>query len=143
MTDFEGKHLDDSVPEPGKKRNRGGRPRQEIVRDINFTVRLSADERAKIEAVCGKLGVSGFMRNAALKSASRPVIVHPIARDQWTSLAATTANLNQLTRAVNSGILPDDLSSALAELTDILKSVRMSLLLGPEALQQKSQNEGK
>lgn len=111
-----------------KPKNKGGRPKSSELRSITIGVRLSEREYAKLIAIASRGAVATFLRNSALKAASRAVIIDPIAKQQWSSLSATTANLNQLTKAVNEGRIPEDLRSGIDQLRKQVAEVRLALL---------------
>lgn len=79
-------------------------------------------ERAK-SAGCR---VSDFVRHCGLRGKVQPVPA--INREQWSYLAATTANLNQLVKLCHKGIISPSLDATLMETFRLLQEVRARLL---------------
>lgn len=91
-----------------RNRSAGGRPKcaASDLRDKTISVRMSAREKAamreKAKAVCSTPG--RFMRESALSRRLPPMPAPAVNREQYAELAKLSGNLNQLSRAVNSGL---------------------------------------
>jgi hypothetical protein len=70
--------------------------------------------------------LSGFVRECGLTGKVSPVPA--INRDQWSVLAATTANLNQLVRLCHKGAIPQNLDATILETARLLHEVRSRLI---------------
>ena len=70
--------------------------------------------------------LSGFVRECGLRGKVRPV--PSINREQWSVLAATTANLNQLTKLCHQGRMPPILDATIMETARLLKDIRSRLI---------------
>ena len=97
-----------ATSKPQRNRSAGGRPKCAPcdLRDRTIEVRMSAREKAvvreKAKAVCSTPG--RFMRDSALSRRLPPMPAPAINREQYAELAKLSGNLNQLSRAVNSGL---------------------------------------
>jgi hypothetical protein len=101
-----------------------------IVRTRQFHVRLNDDERAAMQARAAAAGydLSRFIRECGLHGKVSPVPA--ICREQWAYLAATTSNLNQLTRLCHAGKIPHNLDATIFETAKLLQEVRSLLKTG-------------
>lgn len=100
------------------------------VRTRQFHVRLTDDERAAMQARAAVAGydLSRFVRECGLHGKVSPVPA--ICREQWAYLAATTSNLNQLTRLCHKGKIPHNLDATILETARLLQEVRSLLITG-------------
>jgi len=99
-------------------------------RTRQFHIRLNEEERTRMqerakEAGCG---LSEFVRECGLNGKVCPV--PSVNREQWSHLAGTTANLNQLVRLCHKGQLPPTLDVTLLETARLLQEVRCRLIQG-------------
>lgn len=84
-------------------------------------------ESIRARASNARLPMSTYVRKAALdlKIEAPP----PTANVQrWRELAHLASNLNQIARACNSGLVPDDVAPVLEALTDAVGQLRRELL---------------
>ena len=89
---------------------------------------LNCSERAAIAAKAHDAGLplSAFIRRAALR---QKVESPPVASiERWRELARTTANLNQITHAINDGRATGIDLVVLNELTEQVRQLRLELL---------------
>ena len=95
-----------------------------------FHIRLSESELHQMHERAAAAGctLSHFVRECGLTGKVSPV--PSINRQQWSYLAATTANLNQLTRLCHCGTIPTNLDATLMETARQLQEVRSQLLGG-------------
>jgi hypothetical protein len=110
------------------------------VRDSVLPVRLAADERATLDAAAEKAGLttSSYARQAMLGApAPRQVRRPPVERQELARLLAELgkvgSNLNQLAKAVNSGIVPygNEIEAALVGLRDVRGAILKALGRAP------------
>jgi len=116
-----------------EKKHRGGRPKSKNPKRGGITVRLSDDERVRLEEIAGKGGIGEYMRSMSL--GRRPKLAHQIPainQEAWTELSRTASNLNQLAYRFNSGdsVNTDEVAAALEECRNLLGDVRHILLTG-------------
>lgn len=109
-------------------------------RDDSRTVALGAKfstkeaaslrEKAKASGVTVSTLIHGLVVNGVVYP--RPHI-DPIAIEQWRALAPVASNLNQLTRRINQGQLPEppDVSDELLALRCVLEEIRNELIGEP------------
>ena len=83
-------------------------------RGVTVTVRLTAEERAQLEALSSRSGLAAgaFMRAAAFGGAGpraqrRPSADHAVLRQLLGELGRVGNNINQIARALNSGQAAD------------------------------------
>ena len=95
-----------------------------------FHIRLSDEERTRMQERAKEAGfpLSGFVRECGINGRVCPV--PSINREQWSVLAATTANLNQLVRLCHKGTVPRHLDAVLLETSRLLHEVRTQLIKG-------------
>ena len=93
-------------------------------------VRLSSEEHAVIadRARVAGIRISDFIRGCGVHGKVSPV--PSINVQQWAQLAATTSNLNQLTRLANQGRVPADIADVVQSTAQILREIRTSLIGG-------------
>lgn len=118
-----------------QRRGRGGRPRSPSPRTAQVSVRISRDERARLEEAAGPRGLAEYLRAAGLRRSPRITRNVPaLNAEAWRQLAPVLANLNQLARAANEGRLVPA-AEALPVLTDLAAEVRAlrAALLGQAA----------
>jgi hypothetical protein len=130
------------MSEHPKMKRSGGRPRLDNPRTSGVTVRLTADERFRLEVMAGKGRIGELMRSSALGSkATLARSVPEINRAAWVELSRTASNLNQLAHRYNSGksVDPYEIAVALDECCKLLKDVRHGLMTG-ESIPQKDQD---
>lgn len=74
-----------------------------------------------------RLPMSTYVRKAALdlKIEAPPPITNV---QRWRELAHLTSNLNQIARACNAGLVPDNVAPVLEALTDAVGQLRQELL---------------
>jgi len=91
-------------------------------------VRLSDEEHGIIadRARGAGLRVSDFIRSCGVHGKVSPV--PSINVQQWAQLAATTSNLNQLTRLAHQGRVPADIANAVLTTAQLLREIRTSLM---------------
>lgn len=91
-------------------------------------IRITAEEADAIKEHARSAGfsLSDFIRTCGLHGKVSPV--PSINLEQWAHLAATTSNLNQLTRLCNHGAIPCELLPTITETATVLKEVRCSLI---------------
>jgi uncharacterized protein (DUF1778 family) len=91
-------------------------------------VRLSSEEHAVIADRARDAGVrvSDFIRSCGVQGKVCPV--PSVNVQQWAQLAATTSNLNQLTRLANQGRVPPDIADAVQTAAHLLREIRTSLI---------------
>lgn len=94
---------------------------------------LNAAERSAIEAKAREAGlaVSAFIRKAAL--GQRIEVPHVVNAARWGELARTTANLNQLSHAINAGHASSVDPRLIDDLADQVRLLRLELLGGQGA----------
>lgn len=99
-------------------------------RTRQFHIRLSDAELQQMHerAAAAGCNLSRFVRECGLTGKVSPV--PSINRQQWSYLAATTANLNQLTRLCHCGAVPSNLDATILETARQLQEVRSQLLGG-------------
>jgi hypothetical protein len=97
-------------------------------RTRQFHIRLTDEEREQMHRRAKDAGykLSGFVRECGMNGKVRPVPA--INFDQWSVLAATTANLNQLVRLCHKGTVPENLDSTILETARLLRDVRSRLI---------------
>lgn len=83
-------------------------------RTVTVTVRLTVDERARLEDLSSRSGLAAgaFMRaatfgNAGPRAQRRPPVDHVALRQLLGELGRVGNNINQIARAVNTGEAPD------------------------------------
>jgi len=116
-----------------RRKNKGGRPKKENPRTAQVVVRLTPDERLRLEELAGETHISEFMRAAAFKRAARiPPQIPELNREAWSELSRTASNLNQIAYRANSGevVASDELQSAIHNCRKLLSDVRGLLLRG-------------
>lgn len=105
-------------------------------RNVTVTVRMTADERARLEDLSAKSGLAAgaFMRAASLKdpgvrSRRRPTADHVAIRQLLGELGRIGNNINQIARAVNSGQLPElpELREALSAYLQLRDKILVAL----------------
>src|SRR5271165_7180183 len=98
------------------------------VRTRQFHIRLTDQERDLMHQRAKEAGyrLSAFVRECGMTGKVRPVPA--INYDQWSVLAATTANLNQLVRLCQKGTVPENLDSTILETARLLRDVRCRLI---------------
>ena len=81
-------------------------------------------ERAQVHGV----PVGRFLRECAIEG--QVMLTHPIAAEQWTSLARVAGNLNAMTRHANQGHVldGDKVELVLSQLLQVLGEVRSELV---------------
>ena len=91
-------------------------------------VRLSDEEHGVIAARARGAGlrVSDFIRSCGVHGKVSPV--PSINVQQWAQLAATTSNLNQLTRLAHQGRVPADIADTVQTTAQLLREIRTSLI---------------
>lgn len=89
---------------------------------------LNASERAAIAAKARDAGLplSAFIRRSALRQKVEAIPVASIER--WRELARTTANLNQITHAINEGRATGIDPMVVNELAEEVRQLRLELL---------------
>lgn len=96
------------------------RPRKEESerRTINYTVRLTEDQLRKLVILSQQMGVTPavLIRDKVFKGKFPEPKAPKIDVDTYLELKKSGGNLNQLTRKVNMGQLPDDLLPVLERL---------------------------
>ena len=106
------------------------------VRSSHLTVRLSQDERAAIEAAADKAGLTaGSYARQAMLGAPQPRQVRrpPVERKELARLLGEIGkvggNLNQLTKAVHTGVLiyEGELDAALAGIIEVRNAILKAL----------------
>jgi len=95
-------------------------------KQLHIRVTLDEEQRMRCRARAAGYKLSVFIRTCALEGKVSPV--PSINIEQWVKLAATTSNLNQLTRLANSGQLPSELIGCLATNAELLRQIRASLI---------------
>jgi hypothetical protein len=99
-----------------------------------YDIYLNEEEREQLalKAAVAKLPVSTFVRLAAL---GLPIKAPPgeASLARWQNLARTTANLNQLTHAINSGQATGIEPEVINELAEQVRLLRLELLGSREA----------
>jgi len=116
-----------------RRKNKGGRPKKENPRTAQVVVRLTHDERARLEEIAGETHISEYMRAAAFKRAARiPPKIPELNQEAWSELSRTASNLNQLAHRANSGqvVGGDELQAAIKHCRKLLADVRTLLLKG-------------
>ena len=110
------------------KRKRGPAPRPtEEIRKTRVSVYFSLAELAELDRRRGGMDRSEWLRRAGLgKRAILPIPA--INRDAWVALARTTANLNQLMRAIHAGQLLGIDLAVIEELYGQVVDLRWDLL---------------
>lgn len=84
-------------------------------------------ESIRARAANARLPMSTYVRKAALDL--KIEVPPPVANVQrWRELAHLASNLNQIARACNSGLVPDDVAPVLAALADLVRQLRQELL---------------
>ena len=93
-----------------------------------FHIRLSEEERSQMQQKAKEAGcrTSDFIRKCGLEGKVCPV--PSVNVKQWVELAATTANLNQLTRLANEGRISPAIEPVLLDTAKVLREVRSSLI---------------
>lgn len=122
-----------AIPQPAPAKF-GGRPRLAVdqVRARTIGVRVNAAELAilKSRAAAGGVTPGDLLRSAALALPMPPAPVPEANRAEYAHLAGLANNLNQITRAVNSG-LPVMIDSTLLEAISVeVSQLRFALLTG-------------
>jgi|MDTG01.4.fsa_nt_gb hypothetical protein len=114
---------DDTPDDRPAKRRRGPAPMPKTeLRLHSVSCRLTDAEIETLDQRRGHVSRGEWLRRAALSKAPR--IVPEINVDAWADLARTSANLNQLTRAINEGRISDVAFGTLkAGLQDLWKRV--------------------
>ena len=123
----------DSNDDDHRKKNKGGRPKKSNPRKDQVVVRLTADERLRLEELAGETHLSEYMRAATFKRAARiPPKIPELNREAWSDLSRVASNLNQLAHRANSGevVASDELQSAIQNCRKLLADVRTLLLKG-------------
>ncbi len=126
-------------PAPGSRQGgssrgrRGPKPKPlEELREHCVSVRLNPAELERLDALRGRLQRGHWLREAALGRGARGGVegrtIPELNREAWTKLGRLSANLNQLTRAVNEGRAAAGLAGVLATTRDLLRVVRAQLL---------------
>jgi len=110
------------------------------IRDCILPIRLSADERAVVEAAAEKAGLAtgSYARQTLLGApAPRQVRRPPVERRELArllgELGKVGGNLNQLAKAANSGVLVygNEIDTALGGLAEVRNAVLKALGRGP------------
>lgn len=107
-----------------KKRRRGPTPDPGNKRNKRVSVYFSDTEYEKLISITGdqKL-VSEHLRNSGLRNKSYRVVIPEMNRQAYSSLARSSANLNQIAKSINIGETPE-----IEEIRDALKALRLSLI---------------
>jgi hypothetical protein len=118
-----------------RKRRHGPAPKAaHELRQHSVSCRLTDAELALLDSRRGKVSRGEWLRRAAF--GQPPRIVPELNKAAWSDLARVSANLNQLTRGINSGIFPVSdrplVMNGLRDLRSQLDVVR-GLLIGLEA----------
>lgn len=84
-------------------------------------------ESIRARASSARLPMSTYVRKAALdmKIEAPPPMVNV---RRWRELAHLASNLNQIARACNAGLVPDDVGPVLGALTEAVGQLRQELL---------------
>ena len=113
--------------------SRRGRPRKDTSKKLRrrFNIGFSDEEVQMIEEEMDRLescSIQDYIRNCVLKKHS---FVPSVNRIQWASLARPLANLNQISKHLNSGGKPgmDAVMSNILQVKSVLTDVR-NLLIG-------------
>jgi len=101
------------------------------VRSWAPTVRFTLDERQQIDELRASESYSNYIRQAALKRRA-PTQIPAVNQQSYTELSRLSANLNQLTKAVNTALksgqpIPIDVQ-LLAELRTLIDQMRSDLI---------------
>lgn len=112
------------------------KPRRDESRTQSLGAKFSPGEAARLRAQASASGitVSTLIHDLAIKGAVHPrPRIDPIAIEQWRALAPVASNLNQLTRRINQGQLPEppDVAEELLALRCVLEEIRNELIGEP------------
>lgn len=108
-------------------RNRGGRPKAADPRTHRVVLHLTAAEVDALTAKAAGQPLAAFVRDVALASRRRAVVVPAVNAEVAAHVAAIGNNVNQLTRQANVGIVTDP-TGLLIELRHTLDEVWRAVL---------------
>lgn len=100
-------------------------------RDLRQRFDLYLDEREvdqiRASAEAARLPMSTFLRRVALR---QQIAVPPSAGnlERWRELASLASNLNQISRACNTGLVPEGIDPVVTELAEQVRLLRMELM---------------
>lgn len=119
-----------------KKQNRNGRPKlaPESVRSKTIGVRVNPSEMAELEDKAKAMGVlpAHYLRIVGLAKRLPPPPVPAVNREEYAKLGRLAANLNQLTRQMNSHDSVDFDRVLMGEIKAELNALRLALILKKE-----------
>ena len=107
-------------------------------RDLRQRFDLYLDEREvdqiRTSAEAARLPMSVFLRRIALRQRiTAPTSDHNL--EQWRALGRLANNLNQIARACNAGLVPEEISAVVCELAEHVRLLRLTVVgVKPEAL---------
>ena len=100
---------------------------QALRQRFDLYLSLTEIEQIRASAVAAKLPMSTYLRRVALR---QTVEMPPVefAVEQWQSLGRLANNINQIAKSCNSGLLPDGVHAALADVTEQVRQLRIEVL---------------
>lgn len=95
---------------------------------LTLKVSLAEADAIRERATAQGVPVGRYLRECAING--QILVTHPIAAQQWSSLARLAGNLNTLTRHANQGRIPQpgEILLTLAQLRELLAQIRTGLI---------------